>query len=123
MRHRVVVVSLAMLLLGIFIGFVLGPSSLSIASAEQGQPTFEEISPVMTIESAGIGTLLAGRVATDEITVKGFDLIKLQENTLKLLASKSLFFSTAELQSVIDKSRAPVVLRMKPPARKKEDKK
>jgi hypothetical protein len=67
-------------------------------------PQVEEITPNLSSGSAAFGTLLAGRIASDEIAVRGIDLIKLHENTLNLLASKPLFFTPGDIQLL---SRSP----------------
>ncbi len=112
------VVNLTTLVLGILIGFALARVPQTEAAAQQAQPQFEEVSPVMTAGSAAFGTLLAGRLAADEIAIQGIDLVKLHQNTLNLLGTKTALFTKAELESVIQKSRVPTPLRMKQPEKK-----
>ncbi len=116
----VATVNFATLLIGILIGYLI--PQLPRVFAQPAKPEIEEIAPFMTTASAAFGTLLAGRIATDEIAVRGLDLVKLHENTLNLLASKPGLFSQAEIQAVIDKSRAKTILRMKEPAKPGEKK-
>ncbi len=136
MRDRIVVaLNLITLLVGIFVGFALGRSSSASVEAqaapppittaaqertqarppapEQPNPNFEEITPVMTAGSAAFGVLLSSRMATDELSVKGVDVIKLIENTLNLMSTKRSVFTSAELQDVINKSKIARPLRMK----------
>jgi hypothetical protein len=115
-------------LIGLSIGFLLGSSSLTAVVAQvtpgqlqpqqpaaPAQPEYEEIAPVIAAGSGAFGILLSGRLATDEIAVKGTDIVKLQENLLNLLIAKRLF-TTAELQKVIDGAKVARPLRMKQPA-------
>ena len=110
------------LVFGLAIGFLLGVwcSETNVALAQQKQEV-EEITPTMTVGSAGIGTVLAGRIATDQIMVRGIDLIKLHENTLNLLREKGIV-SLSDLNRIVDNSRPEKVLRMKAPEQKKEGK-
>jgi hypothetical protein len=112
------------LLIGLVIGFAFGGYYADKHRVWAQEQKVEEITPIMTVGSAAIGTILAGRIATDDIMVKGTDLVKLLENTLNLLGSKPLLFNKSELQAVLDQSRAAIVLRMKQPeGPKKEEKK
>ncbi len=110
------------LVFGLAIGFLLGVwcSETNVALAQQKQEV-EEITPIMTVGSAGIGTVLAGRIATDQIMVQGIDLIKLHENTLNLLREKGIV-SLSDLNKIVDNSRPEKVLRMKATEQKKEEK-
>ncbi len=108
------VVNFCTLLVGLTIGFLLGTwhSETNSVHAQQKQG-IEEITPIMTVGSAGIGTILAGRIATDQIMVQGIDLIKLYENTLNLLREKGVV-TALELNAVVQRSRPEKILRMKP---------
>ena len=123
-----VTINFVTLLVGLTIGFLAGTSNLServvlAQSAEtQDKPEVEEISPGLTTGTIGVHTLLAGRIATDSIMVKGIDLIKLHENTLNLLLRRK-YVTISELNTVLEQSRADTVLRMKLPEQKKEEKK
>lgn len=106
-------VNLATLLIGLTVGFVFGSARPLVLA--QSSPPIEEVVPVISAGSAAFGTVLAGRLAADEISVKGFDPVKFDQNLLNLLSSKSLFFSSAELQSLVNLSKSDKVLRMKQP--------
>ncbi|HXN51520.1 MAG TPA: hypothetical protein VN943_06245 [Candidatus Acidoferrum sp.] len=108
------IVNISTLIIGLVLGFIFGSMRTVIVKA-QSTPQVEEISPNITSGSAAFGTLLAGRLATDEISVKGFDPIKFDENLLNLLGSKTLLFNRAELQSVADRSKSEKILTMKLP--------
>ena len=81
----------------------------------QAQPAgdFEEITPTMTVGTAGIGTLLANRVAADQVMVNGYDILKLDDAILNLVARKTLS-SPEELRAVADAAKVRP-LRMKVP--------
>jgi hypothetical protein len=113
------IVNLATLIIGLTFGFVFGSMRTMTVKAQLASPQstqqVEEVSPGISAGSAAFGTLLAGRLATDEINVKGFDPIKFDENLLNLLGSKILLFNRDELQSVVDRSKSDKILRMKQP--------
>ena len=73
---------------------------------------YEEISPIMTVGSAGIGTLLANRVASDQIMANGYDVLKLDEGILQLIQRKT-FATDSELQGVVDRAKVAHPLRAK----------
>src|SRR5713226_5562996 len=91
------VVNLATLCIGLALGFVFGAMRTTSVKAQlvpaPPPQQVEEVTPGISAGSAAFGTLLAGRLATDEISVRGFDPIKFDENLLNLLGSKSLFFN------------------------------
>lgn len=106
-------VNLVTLLVGLMVGFVFGSRTVTVRA--QSTPPIEEVAPVITAGSAAFGTVLAGRLAADEISIKGFDPLKFDQNLINLLGSKSLFFSSTELQSLINNSASDKILRMKQP--------
>lgn len=69
----------------------------------------------MTVGSAGIGTLLANRIAADSATVNGYDVLKLDEAILQLIQRKT-FATNSELQSTVDSAKVARPLRIKLPA-------
>jgi hypothetical protein len=114
MKHAAAAaVNLLTLFVGISIGLLLAHYEPGRAFAQPTPQQFEEITPGLTSGTAAFGTLLAGRIAADEMTVRGIDLVKLHENTLGLLASKHSLFTQLEVQGVIEKSKATKPLRMK----------
>jgi len=88
----------------------------------QAQQQFEEISPGISTGTMAIGTLIAGRVATDQLSIQGVDILKLHENTLNYV---SKYVGTADgWRGVIADSRVPRPLRLalpKQPEPKKEE--
>src|ERR1039458_2938824 len=81
---------------------------------------FEDVSPAISAGSAAFGTLLVGRLATDQASVQGSDLLNLQEGILNLIGKKTLT-PVSELQAVVDSARVPRPLRMKPPEPPKQE--
>src|SRR5882757_752536 len=86
------IVNLATLSFGLVLGFVFGTMRTTAVKAQMvsapSAQQVEEVVPGISAGSAAFGTLLSGRFATDEISVKGFDPIKFDENLLNLLGSK-----------------------------------
>jgi hypothetical protein len=120
MRHGAViaVTNILTLLAGVIIGLSLPHLSRVFAQPVPLTPptvAIEEVIPVMTAGAVAFGTVLAGRIAADDISVRGLDLLKLHQNTLNLMSSKPGLFTPAEVQGVIEQSRSPVILRMKGP--------
>lgn len=126
--------NLLTLLIGIAIGFSLhgnvqeaahAQATASPTVSQQISPTVtatpqqvEEVAPTITFGSAGTGLLLAHEVAADNVVVRGFDLLKLHENTLNYL-SRQFGANQVALQQIIESSRAPKVYRLKAPAQEK----
>jgi hypothetical protein len=72
----------------------------------------EYVSPGITTGVAAFYQVLAHQAAFDQVMVQGIDLLKLQENTLNLLRTRGI--PNAELQKVVDDSRVPKPLKIKP---------
>lgn len=68
-------INLVTLLVGIAIGFLLAHYPPGGVFA-QTPPQVEEVFVGATFPAAAFGTVLAGRIATDEIAVRGVDLVK-----------------------------------------------
>jgi len=107
------VINLAFLGMGMAIGFrhqstpVYAATALPMPASE-----YEEITPIMTVGSAGIGTLLANRVAADQVMINGYDVLKLDEGILQLIQRKTSA-ANSELQSVVDSAKVARPLRAK----------
>lgn len=102
---------------GIAIGFVCGamyhPGQEVRAQAIIPQPpTVQEVSPTMTAGSIGTGLLLAHTVASDQLLVNGYDVLKMQQNMLNYLANQPLA-ERAAIQNIINASVSPTVYRYK----------
>ncbi|MGC2745011.1 MAG: hypothetical protein WA672_17680, partial [Candidatus Angelobacter sp.] len=81
----------------------------------QAQPQrVEEIQPVFTAGSAGIGILLSNRIESDTLVVNGFDVMKLNEGILNYLATRPTA-ERADVENIIAKSRAEVFYKIKEP--------
>jgi hypothetical protein len=115
--------NLITLLIGIVVGYglkgftstVYAHQALPPATSAPQLQQIEQVAPNISAGSAAFGTLLAGRLATDQIAVRGFDLAKFDENLVNLLSTKFMFFNNAELQSLVDRSKAEKILTVKPP--------
>lgn len=108
--------NLATLLLGITLGFLAGTSRLTRVYAQESQtPPIEDVSPNIVTATAAFGTLLAGRAAIDELSIKGLDIAKFDQNVVNLLASKNFVFTSADIQQLISNSHSEKILRMKQP--------
>ena len=105
------------LVLGILIGTVLSERSRPIMAQNPrsalGPPRYQEVQPEVQYRSAAFGVILAGHIASDDLMVKGTDLVKLYLDTVNLMARKNLI-SKDELQAVVDGARADPILRAKP---------
>jgi hypothetical protein len=116
-------INLLTLAIGISIGFFVGTTRVKVVLAQvttqqtevpAAQPSeFEDITPAMTMPSAAIHTLLAHRIATDELMVNGYDILAFEENLINLLRVKGVARDT-DLAALLERSRAPHPLRLKP---------
>jgi len=130
-RYAVVsAINLAILLTGIAIGVILAPHIVRPVSAhppqaQVGQPQappvsptpetqYEDVTPVATVGSMAIQTLLAHRIAADQIIVNGYDLAALDEGLLNLLKNKNLA-SYRELDVIVERAKIPHPIRLKLP--------
>lgn len=100
---------------GLVAGFFAGVGYSGRVHAQQTSPPIEEVTPLITAGSAAFGTVLATRLAVDEISVRGFDPIKFDENLLNLLNSKPLLFNRVELETLVNQSKSDKIFRMKQP--------
>ena len=90
------------------------PTTPAPQSAACDDAKFECVSPGISSGTAAFGTLLANRIAADSLTVNGYDLLKLQENTLRLIMRKT-GATVEEIQKAIDDSRSTKPLRVRLP--------
>jgi|ERR1035437_340215 hypothetical protein len=72
---------------------------------------FECIAPGISTGAAAFGTVLANRIASDQLMVNGFDPLKLHDATLAKLQSKGLL-SAAEVQQIVDSAKVAKPLRV-----------
>jgi len=73
---------------------------------------FECVSPGISTGTAAFGTILAGRIASDQLTVNGYDLLKLHDATLSALQSKGIL-TAIDVQRIVETARAAKPLRVK----------
>jgi hypothetical protein len=123
-------INLVILLVGIAIGVALAPRIEKPVSAHPQMPQssntgsasgqkesdvqFEEITPGIAIGSLATSTLLAHRIATDQLMVNGYDILALDEGVINLLKEKGLL-KYRELDALIERSKVPHPLRVKMP--------
>jgi hypothetical protein len=141
-------INLAILLAGIILGIMIAPRLEKSASAHgpqvstpQAAPNgstpapaqqdqFEEVSPGMIVGTFGTDTLLAHRIAADQVMINGYDLLALQEGVLNLLKNKGMA-SYRDIDALVERAKVPKPLRLKipstvqptPPTQKPEEKK
>jgi hypothetical protein len=82
------------------------------AQSQAPASEFEDITPIMTVGSAGIGTLLANRIAADTVMVNGYDVLKLDQGILQLIQRKTLT-QNSELDAVVAAAKVSRLLRIK----------
>ena len=102
----------ATLLIGLLTGFFLGTSYSGRVHA-QTAPQLQEITPGITSGSFGAALVLAHEIQSDSLVVNGYDLLKMHQNTLNYL-SRQLGANAADLQSVINNSKADKLYTIKP---------
>ena len=147
MKYAIIsAINLAILLVGIAIGVMLAPhieksasaynavgqgdqQSPQPAAASKSEDEYEEVTPMITAGSMATATLLAHRIAADQIMVNGYDVMAIDEGLINLLKNKGVL-SYRELDALIEHAKVPRPLRIKlapppptAPAPKPEDKK
>jgi hypothetical protein len=90
------------------------PATPAPQSAACDDAKFECVTPGISSGTAAFGTLLSNRIAADNLTVNGYDLLKLQENTLRLIVRKT-GATGEEVQKAVDDSRSARPLRVRLP--------
>ena len=114
------ITTLATLVLGIAIGFVIGAiyhprESVRAQAVEPPVQTFQDVTPVLTVPSVGAQLILAHDISADEVVVNGYNLLKLEQGVINYLASRPLA-ENADFQNIINASRATTIYRFKPQA-------
>jgi hypothetical protein len=112
------IVNLLTLVLGIIIGITLAPKLERNVSAQKtkvvnscvSEAGVECVTPIMTVGSAGIGKLLVNQIAADQLTVNGYDLLKLNNNMLNALVENRII-SIAQAQALVSISHPDKQLR------------
>jgi|ERR1035441_1592861 hypothetical protein len=136
-RYAVIsAINLAILLVGIAIGVMMAPHIEKTASAQnpaqsaatagakavQGaaqsatcvsSATVECVTPLMTVGSAGIGKLLNNQISSDQLTVNGYDVLKLVNNLLGVMV-QSKMITPAQAQALAEASHPDKYLRFQP---------
>jgi len=73
---------------------------------------FECVTPLMTASSAGFGTVLANRIASDQLMVNGFEPLKLHDATISTLQSKG-YLTAGDVKEIVEAGRVKKPLRLK----------
>jgi len=130
-RYAVIsAINLAILVVGMALGVLLAPHIEKSVSAHppqaqiaQPQATatpatpetqYEDVTPAITVGSMATNTLLAHRIAADQIMVNGYDLAALDEGLLNLLKNRNLA-TFRELDAIIERAKVSNPLRLKLP--------
>jgi hypothetical protein len=131
-------INLAILLVGIVLGIILAPhieqTAIASGSAQKtvspdpgrvmapqspqspscvSSATVECVTPIMTVGSAGIGKLLSNQIATEQLSVNGYDILKLDTNLLAAMVASHVI-TPAQAQALAEASRAEKLLRFQP---------
>jgi hypothetical protein len=96
---------------GMVIGLLVG--SDPIAKAQDAAPQVEEVRPTITAGSIGSNTVIAHRVAADQLLVAGYDVGKLLEGLLNAMGnSPTGTLSHYELQQIVNNARQDKPLKL-----------
>jgi hypothetical protein len=114
-------VVLVTLLVGILIGVLLAPRIEPSVYAQQkatapaciASADTECVTPIMTVGSAGIGKLLSNQITTDQLTVNGYDVLKIQNNMLRALISAGIVSQDAA-KAIVEDSHPEKYLKFQP---------
>jgi hypothetical protein len=109
-------INLVTLLIGIAIGLILAPNVRTVSAQSAScvpSATVECVTPIMTVGSAGIGKLLSNQISSDQLTVNGYDILKLDNNLFSALVQARVI-TPAQAQSVVDASHPEKTLRFQP---------
>lgn len=113
---KVTVVNLAVLAFGCGLGWMAHEQAWVVSA----QRDIEYVSPNLSTGSALFGTVMAGRVATDQVIVRDVDLLKFMENTVTYLSQRQIG-SVAGWNGVIADSRTPRSIHPGAPAAQKKE--
>jgi hypothetical protein len=126
MNNRFIVLgallNLVTLLIGLSMGFFLGTSYSGHVYAQQlkqqVKQQVEEIVPGVTAPSFAAAVILGHEINADSMVVRGYDLLKLHQNTLNFLGDMYPL-NRAQIQQIIETSLADKVYHMKSPEQPK----
>ena len=118
-------INLLTLVVGLTVGFFMGTARVKVVYAQvtpqqtqipvaQPSTDFEEITPTVTMGSAGIHTLLAHRIATDELMVNGYNILLIDDGILNLLQAKGIA-NYHDVEALAERAKVPKPLRIKMP--------
>jgi hypothetical protein len=121
-------INLAILLIGMALGVALTVFTTSVNAQVQSSapptklgatPTavlsqFEYVSPSISSGSAAFETLIAHRVASDQLMVNGYDLLKLVDSAFGVMIGNHLL-TAEQAQQLANGSKVERPLRLQPP--------
>ena len=96
------------------LGFLIG-REVYIQKVHAQTQNIVPISPGVTTGTFGAGLILAHEIQSDSLVVNGYDLLKINQNTLNYLSTQ-LGANPAGLQSIITNSKADKLYTVKNPA-------
>src|SRR5262249_23988156 len=95
---------------GMAIGLFLAGSVPNVKAQDAGK--IEEVHPTMTVGSLASNTVIAHRVAADQIIINGYDMGRLLEGLLNAMGSNPTGSLTREqLQQILAQSRPDKALK------------
>ena len=129
---KITAINLCFLLAGALVGSVVvksldslcivhaQPADKAPKSAPKTEPAktscdaghFECVSPSISTTTAAFGTLLVNRIASDKLTVNGYDPLKLHDATLSALQSKGIL-SAADVAHIVNAANVAKPLRVR----------
>lgn len=116
-------INLVTLLVGIVFGILLAPKLETRVTAQQksgaatctNSETVECVAPIMTVGSAGVGTLLSNRVVTDQLVVNNYDMLILENNLITALVQRGVL-PPGQAQGLIDASHPTRSIKFQAPS-------
>jgi hypothetical protein len=121
---KVSVINLCFLVAGIIISPAVRNAALVYAQTNNNaasklttppplDPNFEYVSPQISGQSAAFETLISHRLATDQLMANGYDVLKLENNTLTMLVSQGRL-TPDQARQIADASKVEKPLRLQP---------
>jgi hypothetical protein len=84
------------------------------AAASLPDGNYEYVTPSISAGSAAFETLIAHRVASDQLMVNGYDLLKLEDSILGVLISNRML-TPEQARKLAEDTKVPKPLRLQPP--------
>src|ERR1035438_4331100 len=87
MKSRFMLLGGLLNLMTLLVGFVLGLTYSGNVHA-QTTPQLQQIIPNVSTQTFGAGLILAHEIQSDSLVVNGYDILKINQNTLNYLAGQ-----------------------------------